>query len=653
MLRNQWFLFCLLAIVLTFSGVSAGQHLWSGVLDPTRAVDWSQAGATITNRTTVCATLNPGATAAQINSAISSCNNGVVQLTAGTFSLSGSIVTTTSNVTLRGAGSNSTFLVWSATSSGCNGLGQTAICIWNGDSMYVGGPSNVTNWTGGLAKGSTSITLASTSNLKVGSLVLLDQNDFASDPGGIWSCDSCSYEGSGGIIRPGRSQLQNVTVADCRSDHSTTFGAACNTTTITITPAIYSPNWSSSQSPQAWYSSTSPITGVGIENMSIDFSGVNLGMGILFHNATNSWVKGIRSINSTSSGTSAHQHVLTWQSSHITVRDSYFYGSNPQHDGYAVSPSSLSGDVRVENNICQHIAACMVTQGSAGSVFGYNYVVDNYFGGTWQQGDLIHHSAGDNFQLYEGHEGIEALMDDIHGSSWMGTFFRDYFTAYDYATENGTKNEATFGLAIMAYSRYYNVVGTVAGRSGYDTHYENYATAANDCSGNNGDAEHSVFVMGWSDQGGTQYSSACGFSGSIANDLASRSTLMRWGNYIACTGDTACNAVRWQSSETASSDPTYPGLASPSQTLPASFYLSSKPSWWGTMPWPAVGPDVSGGNIANVGGYAYHNPAGNCYLNVMGGKTDGSSGALLFDADTCYGGGTVVAAPTGLVATPH
>ena len=54
------------------------------------------------------------------------------------------------------------------------------------------------------------------------------------------------------------------------------------------------------------------------------------------------------------------------------------------------------------------------------------------------------------------------------------------------------------------------------------------------------------------------------------------------------------------------------------------------------MPWPAVGPDVTGGNIANVGGHAYHNPAGNCYLNVMGGKTDGSSGALLFDSAVCY-----------------
>jgi hypothetical protein len=72
------------------------------------------------------------------------------------------------------------------------------------------------------------------------------------------------------------------------------------------------------------------------------------------------------------------------------------------------------------------------------------------------------------------------------------------------------------------------------------------------------------------------------------------------------------------------------------------------------MPWPSVGPDVTGGNIAKVGGYAYHNPAANCYLNIMGGKTDGSSGALTFNANTCYTitqSGT--APPLGVTAIVH
>src|SRR5437870_12782730 len=78
---------------------------WSGILSPSRATDWSQAGVTggIPNRTTICATLNPGATAAQINSAIASCPNGqVVQLGAGSFNLASPIIISTSHVTLLG-----------------------------------------------------------------------------------------------------------------------------------------------------------------------------------------------------------------------------------------------------------------------------------------------------------------------------------------------------------------------------------------------------------------------------------------------------------------------------------------------------------------------------------------------------------------------
>src|SRR5258708_18978178 len=115
---------------------------------------------------------------------------------------------------------------------------------------------------------------------------------------------------------------------------------------------------------------------------------------------------------------------------------------------------------------------------------------------------------------------------------------------------------------------------------------------------------------------------------------------MRWGNY-----DTVNAAVRFQTSEDGHTAPTYPALTNASQTLPASFYLSSKPSFWGTMPWPAVGPDVTGGNVANVGGHVYGNPAANCYLNVMGGKTDGSSGQLTFNADNCYSSGGGIPPP--------
>jgi len=72
---------------------SAHAQAWSGILDPSRAIDWSQAGVPggiPTNRTKACATIAPEGTKAgpvapnDINKAIASCPaGGVVLLQAG------------------------------------------------------------------------------------------------------------------------------------------------------------------------------------------------------------------------------------------------------------------------------------------------------------------------------------------------------------------------------------------------------------------------------------------------------------------------------------------------------------------------------------------------------------------------------------------
>jgi hypothetical protein len=70
------------------------------------------------------------------------------------------------------------------------------------------------------------------------------------------------------------------------------------------------------------------------------------------------------------------------------------------------------------------------------------------------------------------------------------------------------------------------------------------------------------------------------------------------------------------------------------------------------MPWPAIGPDVTGGNVSNVGGHVYLTPAANCYLNVLGGLINGSTGILTFNANNCYGSAqsSLPIPPTGLSA---
>jgi len=81
MRRARLFLFTIVVLIFAFIAPAPGcAQQWSGIIDPSRAIDWSNVGISggIPNRTTICATLNPGASAAQISSAIASCPSGQV-----------------------------------------------------------------------------------------------------------------------------------------------------------------------------------------------------------------------------------------------------------------------------------------------------------------------------------------------------------------------------------------------------------------------------------------------------------------------------------------------------------------------------------------------------------------------------------------------
>lgn len=121
------------------------------------------------------------------------------------------------------------------------------------------------------------------------------------------------------------------------------------------------------------------------------------------------------------------------------------------------------------------------------------------------------------------------------------------------------------------------------------------------------------------------YNMAIGYGGTTdggngaGDTLIPYITLLSHGDYTS-----ANNTVNWASGIT--------------HTLPPSFYLSSsKPSWWGSLPYPAQGPDLTGGN-SNSFGYSYGNPAQACYQGVMGG-TNGSASPLTFNAASCYASG--------------
>src|SRR3989442_3951749 len=155
---------------------------WSGILDPSRAIDWSHAGIPggIPNRTTICASLDPGSTAAQIDAVIAACPpDQVVFLTAGTFTLSAGL-TMKSHVTLRGAGANRTKLVFTGTTQCDRGTPPYPVICMKGSFSWAGGEENTADWTAGYAKGTTVTTLSNAANLRAGeNFLILDQVDDA------------------------------------------------------------------------------------------------------------------------------------------------------------------------------------------------------------------------------------------------------------------------------------------------------------------------------------------------------------------------------------------------------------------------------------------------------------------------------------------
>jgi hypothetical protein len=525
-----------------------------------------------------------------------------VKLNAGTFNLNGGIVFSgKSGVTLRGAGPDQTQLVFTG-ETGCM-VGGTDVCITAGNGMYPLNPDGSANWTGGYAKGTTSISLSNTTGLGPGQLMILDQlNDSDTDNGGVWVCSTtniCSSEGDSNMRRPGRSQSQAVVVTSVSGN------------TVSFTPGLYASNWRASQSPGAWWSRTPAIQGVGIEDLTLDHTNSPALSGVFVTNARDWWIKNVRGVYSD------RATVWVYGATRGTIRDSYFYGTQGAESRSYGIETDLSSDILVENNIFQNMAIPMPTGESVtGGVYLYNFTINNHYessGNTqWMQASTYHHSGGISYHLFEGNDGTGFTADQIHGTSHFGTLFRNYWAGW----EQG-KTQQTDAVHIYSFNRYFNVIGNVLGHSGTHTNYECFPASATTASCTTGPSA-SIYMLGWS-ANEEKYAT-------MPNDLLVRSTLYRWANYDVVTG------VRFNASEVPSNLSQYAQPVPSSQSLPPSLVYTSKPAWWGAGAWPGIGPDVTGGQL--MGGRVHKIPARVCFESIMGGTF--TSGLLSFNANACY-----------------
>jgi hypothetical protein len=179
--------------------------------------------------------------------------------------------------------------------------------------------------------------------------------------------------------------------------------------------------------------------------------------------------------------------------------------------------------------------------------------------------------------------------DGYHGSLSHSTLFRNWFSG-QHVEANRTGNIKLVDLGRFTY--YHNVVGNVLGFPGWPrTTIGQY-----EMTGTPGYTEQAViYRLGYPNPGNNDYNPSNLPSNAEEGGLDPKvkSTLLRHGNY-----DYQNQATLWDS-----------GISI--QTLPISYIYSSKPVWFGAVAWPAIGPDITGGQ--NADGYVNKIPAQVCY----------------------------------------
>jgi hypothetical protein len=283
-----------------------------------------------------------------------------------------------------------------------------------------------------------------------------------------------------------------------------------------------------------------PIKGAGVEDLYMRRVRDGGGDNIEIINGVNCWVRNVHS----------HMvrkwHVRLRQSYACEVRESYFQDGH-QFSGdstYGVGCFSRSTDNLIENNIFYRMRHSMIIEwGGSGNVYGYNYSRDPLNEGksntTFLMSDISLHGGHPYMNLFEGNIAAHIDADNYLGSSSHNTFFRNHIERKGLpATRYGL-----WAVELQMSNLYANVVGNVL-------------CAPN--STNSGDS--AVWRLGYRGV-------------SNEHDRRVEQTLLRHGNYNHITKST-----EWD-----------PNIAD--RSIPNSLYHSSKPPFFGSTPWPAIGPD--------------------------------------------------------------
>ena len=588
------------------------------ILPPDRATTWNpglMSVGGIPNRTTIFTNINAsnygnGAqdASAGIQAALDTCPAGlVVVLSAGMFTVNNYILIH-SAITLRGAGPGVTILQkTNGAQPRISAMQPVDPGTYNPDPQPVviigasrwPGPDDTgsQNLTADGAKGAFSITVQNGGVFSAGKFVLLDELSGASwqptpagfpDNAKVWAGDRVAWnmhlpqqqyqddcdnsDSTGPYDLDGVNKVRPPAAMSwfCRPDRPTCELkeiASVSGNAITFTTPLhisYRTSHTAQLTPYSDYSGSlsdrpsAQITNAGIEDLTV-LGGAD-GQ-VRFEDAAYSWAKNIENAQWLGEGFAVDG------SFRIEIRGSFIHdGSWPEPGGagYAISFADGSSEILVEDNIS--INACknvVVRSCGAGSVFGYNYADDawDYDNPGWVECGLnASHMAGPHHVLFEGNYGVNFDSDYTHGNAIYLTCLRNWFSGQrkDF-TDLG--NIRCIGAAYGSW--WDSFVGNVLGRAGQMSGwiYDDPAMAGNNA---NWSSDGTVWKLGYDPERWDMFA-----------DMATVTNAIRHGNF-----DYLTDSQIWQ-----------PSISD--HAIPSSFYLSGKPAFFGSQPWPWVQPENS------------------------------------------------------------
>lgn len=235
--------------------------------------------------------------------------------------------------------------------------------------------------------------------------------------------------------------------------------------------------------------------------------------------------------------------------------------------------------------------------GGAGSVVAYNYLDDPYYGSGsglnyWvlDASANASHFTGGHHELFEGNWAVNLGSEHVHGNTTYLTYFRDFGSGYrtpftDPQTGTAVNDFTGVGeggaidylrvVGPQAFAYWFSYVGNVLGTAGSSTTANGWTwcngAAFPNCNTTT-ESNTDIWDVGADDPTGSYDTNMSG---------ASNALYFAHANY-----DTVTAAIHYASS--------IPGGGTITNTLPNSFYSSSKPSFFNAgscvYPWPWVTP---------------------------------------------------------------